>query len=187
MKSALRNVIKPGGQDGRAKCNKIGLAGLLLCDHIDPLHLGQFSSPLRSLRSTNSTRIRTENSLSSKVDCRRSTKLRPRTCVRPLLLADLPKNTTYSYNVDIGLSNETAAHQTVRQRIVFRKVELKNGLMTVKDVRTHLGRTNRHEHHPQFGRPVPLGFAKRDPILIKRLNFNVPRCSHQPITQIDWV
>lgn len=49
------------------------------------------------------------------------------------------------------------------------------------------GETNRHEHHPQFVRPVPVGFAKRDAILIKRLNLNVPRCSHQPITQIDWV
>lgn len=90
-------------------------------------------------------------------------------------MADLPKNTIYSYNVDINLSNETAAHQTVRQCIGFRKVELKNGLMTVNDVRTHLGRTNRHEHRPQFSHTIPRGFAKRDPILIKRHNFLVLR------------
>lgn len=88
--------------------------------------------------------------------------------------------TPYLYNVDITLNNENSAAQTVRQRIGFRKVELKDGLMTVNGVRIHLRGTNRHEHHPRFGRAVPLEFAKRDLILMKKHNFNALRCSHQP-------
>lgn len=89
--------------------------------------------------------------------------------------------TPYLYNVEIRLVDElgTCLH-SIRQRIGFRKVELKQGLMTVNGVPIQLRGTNRHEHHPHFGRAVPLEFAKRDLILMKKHNFNALRCSHQP-------
>ncbi|KAG6031191.1 hypothetical protein E4U41_007652 [Claviceps citrina] len=90
--------------------------------------------------------------------------------------------TPYLYNVEIRLEDgdESRTTQVVQQRIGFRKVELKNGLMTVNGVRIHLRGTNRHEHHPHFGRAVPIEFAKRDLLLMKQHNFNALRCSHQP-------
>ncbi|KAK2593618.1 Beta-galactosidase (Lactase) [Conoideocrella luteorostrata] len=86
----------------------------------------------------------------------------------------------YLYNVEIRLDSKTAAPQVIEQRVGFRKVELKNGLMTVNGVRVHLRGTNRHEHHPHFGRAVPIEFARRDLLLMKQHNFNALRCSHQP-------
>ncbi|KAG5983288.1 hypothetical protein E4U55_000366 [Claviceps digitariae] len=89
--------------------------------------------------------------------------------------------TPYLYNVELCLEEDgSRAPQVVQQRIGFRKVELKDGLMTVNGVPIHLRGTNRHEHHPHFGRAVPIEFAKRDLLLMKQHNFNALRCSHQP-------
>ncbi|KAG5949934.1 hypothetical protein E4U53_005633 [Claviceps sorghi] len=88
--------------------------------------------------------------------------------------------TPYLYNVELRLEDGSGTAQAVHQRIGFRKVELKNGLMTVNGVPIHLRGTNRHEHHPHFGRAVPIEFAKRDLLLMKQHNFNALRCSHQP-------
>jgi beta-galactosidase len=90
--------------------------------------------------------------------------------------------TPYLYKVDIHLRHDKeSASQSVQQRIGFRKVELKNGLMTVNGVPIQLRGVNRHEHHPRFGRAVPLEFAKKDLLLMKQHNFNALRCSHQPV------
>ena len=89
--------------------------------------------------------------------------------------------TPYLYNVEITLqtSNARTPHK-VSQRIGFRKVELKDGLMTVNGTPIRLRGVNRHEHHPLFGRSVPLEFAKRDLLLMKTHNINALRCAHQP-------
>ena len=102
------------------------------------------------------------------------------------LTLDVPKpqkwtaETPYLYNVVMTLNPGSESQQTVHQRLGFRKVELKKGLMTVNGVRIQLRGVNRHEHHPLFGRAVPLEFAKNDLILMKKHNINALRCSHQP-------
>ncbi|KAH6975366.1 glycosyl hydrolases family 2, TIM barrel domain-containing protein [Ilyonectria sp. MPI-CAGE-AT-0026] len=89
--------------------------------------------------------------------------------------------TPYLYNVKLSLKtgNSTAPY-TIQQRIGFRKVELKDGLMTVNGQRIRLRGVNRHEHHPLFGRAVPMDFVKKDLLLMKTHNINALRCSHQP-------
>lgn len=68
----------------------------------------------------------------------------------------------------------------ISQRVGFRQVEVKDGLIRVNGKRIVLKGTNRHEHHPQFGRAVPYEFMKRDLLLMKKYNINAIRTSHQP-------
>lgn len=85
------------------------------------------------------------------------------------------------YSVDITLqANNTSSAHKVTQRVGFRKVELKDGLMTVNGTPIRLRGVNRHEHHPLLGRSVPLEFARRDLVLMKTHNINALRCAHQP-------
>lgn len=88
--------------------------------------------------------------------------------------------TPYLYNVTIQQEADDSKPYVIHQRIGFRKVELKKGLMTVNGVPIQLRGVNRHEHHPLFGRAVPMDFAKRDLILMKKHNVNALRTSHQP-------
>ncbi|KAH8170135.1 glycosyl hydrolases family 2, TIM barrel domain-containing protein [Sarocladium implicatum] len=83
--------------------------------------------------------------------------------------------TPYLYRLDI----EIGSHK-VHQKIGFRKVELKDGLITVNGVAPCFYGVNRHEHHPHFGRAVPLDFIKKDLMLMKTHNINSLRCSHYP-------
>lgn len=83
--------------------------------------------------------------------------------------------TPYLYRVDIALGSHK-----VHQNIGFRKVELKDGLITVNGVAPRFYGVNRHEHHPRFGRAVPLEFIKKDLLLMKTHNINSLRCSHYP-------
>lgn len=83
--------------------------------------------------------------------------------------------TPYLYRVDMKLGSHS-----VHQNIGFRKVEIKSGLMTVNGERIRLHGVNRHEHHPRFGRAVPLEFIKHDLLLMKSHNVNSLRCAHYP-------
>jgi beta-galactosidase len=69
--------------------------------------------------------------------------------------------------------------QYVTQRIGFRQVEMKDGLIKVNGKRIVFRGVNRHEHHPKFGRAVPLEFLKQDLLTMKRHNINAIRTSHQ--------
>ncbi|KAH6889772.1 glycosyl hydrolases family 2, TIM barrel domain-containing protein [Thelonectria olida] len=87
--------------------------------------------------------------------------------------------TPYLYKAELVLDAGSKPY-TVHQRIGFRKVELKDGLISVNGKPIRLRGVNRHEHHPLFGRAVPMEFAKRDLLLMKTHNINALRCSHQP-------
>ncbi|KAF3005781.1 Beta-galactosidase (Lactase) [Curvularia kusanoi] len=69
--------------------------------------------------------------------------------------------------------------QFVAHRIGFRQVEMKDGLIKVNGTRVVFRGVNRHEHHPQFGRTIPLEFLKRDLLTMKQYNINAIRTSHQ--------
>lgn len=86
----------------------------------------------------------------------------------------------YLYSVELTLKSGSAKPYTVTQNIGFRKVELIDGLMTVNGTPIRLRGVNRHEHHPHFGRAVPLDYIKRDLLLMKTHNVNALRCSHYP-------
>ncbi|KAI0599757.1 hypothetical protein F4775DRAFT_108410 [Biscogniauxia sp. FL1348] len=68
----------------------------------------------------------------------------------------------------------------VSQRVGFRQVEMKDGLIKVNGKRIVLKGANRHEHHPEFGRAVPYEFMKRDLMIMKEHNINAIRTCHQP-------
>ncbi|KAI1293183.1 beta-galactosidase [Xylaria venustula] len=68
----------------------------------------------------------------------------------------------------------------ISQRVGFRQVEMKDGLVKVNGKRIVLKGANRHEHHPQLGRAVPYEFMKQDLLLMKKHNINAIRTSHQP-------
>ena len=88
--------------------------------------------------------------------------------------------TPYLYSVEITLFTGSSQIQAVRQSIGFRKVELKGGLICVNGTAIQFHGVNRHEHHPLFGRAVPLDFIRKDLLLMKKHNINALRCSHYP-------
>lgn len=79
------------------------------------------------------------------------------------------------YHLIISLNSE----QYVAQRIGFRQIEMKDGLIKVNGKRIVFRGVNRHEHHPTFGRAVPFDFMKQDLITMKEHNINSIRTSHQ--------
>ncbi|KIY01642.1 uncharacterized protein Z520_01778 [Fonsecaea multimorphosa CBS 102226] len=87
--------------------------------------------------------------------------------------------TPYLYNVEITLTDGDNTDR-VEHSTGFRRVELKNGLLTVNGKAIRLRGANRHDHHPRLGRAVPLEFVRHDLILMKRHNINAVRCSHYP-------
>ncbi|KAK9417298.1 putative beta-galactosidase [Seiridium unicorne] len=89
--------------------------------------------------------------------------------------------TPYLYKIKLSLvSAESVPIQTIEQNVGFRKVEIRGGLITVNGKPLLLRGTNRHDHHPLFGRAVPLDFVREDLLLMKRHNINALRTSHYP-------
>ncbi|OQV10824.1 hypothetical protein CLAIMM_14760 [Cladophialophora immunda] len=84
------------------------------------------------------------------------------------------------YSIEIKLLSGGVCTQRITHRFGFRKVEIKRGILTVNGERILLRGVNRHDHHPRFGRAVPLEFLRRDLLLMKRHNINAVRCSHYP-------
>jgi beta-galactosidase len=79
------------------------------------------------------------------------------------------------YHLVVSLNSE----QYLAHRVGFRQVEMKDGLIKVNGQRIVFRGVNRHEHHPTFGRAVPLEFLKQDLLTMKRHNINAIRTSHQ--------
>jgi beta-galactosidase len=79
------------------------------------------------------------------------------------------------YHLIVSLGTD----QHITQRIGFRQVEMKDGIIKVNGKRIVFRGVNRHEHHPKFGRAVPLDFLKQDLLTMKRHNINAIRTSHQ--------
>ncbi|TVY89080.1 Beta-galactosidase [Lachnellula willkommii] len=90
--------------------------------------------------------------------------------------------TPYLYQLELRLScpSRSSNPHTVLQKVGFRTIELKNGLLTVNGTPILLRGVNRHDHHPLFGRAVPLSFIKKDLLLMKSHNINALRCAHYP-------
>ncbi|MCJ1389846.1 hypothetical protein MMC18_002703, partial [Xylographa bjoerkii] len=88
----------------------------------------------------------------------------------------------YLYTLQITLRDKHKNEdiQTIRQRVGFRQVEIKNGNITVNGKSIIFRGVNRHDHHPLLGRAVPLSFIRKDLLLMKQHNINAVRCSHYP-------
>lgn len=79
----------------------------------------------------------------------------------------------YTLSLSIG-------DNVINQQVGFRKVEMKDGLIQVNGTPLLFKGVNRHDHHPKFGRAVPLDFVKQDLLIMKQHNINAIRTSHYP-------
>lgn len=70
--------------------------------------------------------------------------------------------------------------QNINQQVGFRKIELQSGHIQVNGRQILFKGVNHHEHHPRFGRAVPLEFLRKDLLTMKQHNINALRCSHYP-------
>lgn len=68
----------------------------------------------------------------------------------------------------------------VRDDIGFRRVEIRDGQLTVNGRAITLRGVNRHETHPETGHVVDLETMHRDLALMKRHNINAVRSAHYP-------
>ena len=66
----------------------------------------------------------------------------------------------YKLELLVLVNNEIT--NRVEQDVGFRKIEIKNGTLRVNGKSILLRGVNRHDHHPMFGRAVPLEYIKRD-------------------------
>ncbi|OBT74717.1 hypothetical protein VF21_06652 [Pseudogymnoascus sp. 05NY08] len=82
--------------------------------------------------------------------------------------------TPYLYKLVISVGEK----QVISQRVGFRQVEIKDGLLKVNGNRIVIRGVNRHEHHPDHGRAVPYDFLRKDLLLMKTHNINAIRTSH---------
>lgn len=87
--------------------------------------------------------------------------------------------TPYLYDVEITLKYGDKLDK-IHHSAGFRKVELKDGLVTVNGMPLRFYGVNRHDHHPRLGRAMPLEYIRRDLLLMKSHNINALRCSHYP-------
>ncbi|MFB0516615.1 MAG: glycoside hydrolase family 2 TIM barrel-domain containing protein [Candidatus Neomarinimicrobiota bacterium] len=70
--------------------------------------------------------------------------------------------------------------EAIRERVGFRRLEIKNGQMHVNGVAIDIKGVNRHEHDPRYGRAVPREVMIKDITLMKQFNINAVRTSHYP-------
>jgi beta-galactosidase len=70
--------------------------------------------------------------------------------------------------------------EIITQRVGFRRVEVRGGLLLVNGVPIIIRGVNRHEHDPVTGRYVTEESMRRDLALMKQANINAVRTSHYP-------
>ncbi len=75
---------------------------------------------------------------------------------------------------------EGAVTEVVTQRIGFRRVEMKDGLVCVNGKPLTFMGVNRHDHHPDRGKAVTVEDMLADIVTMKRHNINAVRTSHYP-------
>ncbi|MBR2822726.1 MAG: DUF4981 domain-containing protein [Clostridia bacterium] len=85
------------------------------------------------------------------------------------------------YDLDILMMGpEGEVCERIRQKVGFRRFEMKDGLMLINGRRIVFKGTNRHDFCAEKGRAVPPETIRRDLITMKRNNLNAIRTSHYP-------
>ena len=87
----------------------------------------------------------------------------------------------FLYDLRIVLKDPTGSvTEVVSTKVGFRRVEIRDGNLLVNGVPIMLKGVNRHDHHPDLGKAVPLESMLEDVLLMKRHNVNAVRTSHYP-------
>ena len=84
------------------------------------------------------------------------------------------------YYLVLELIGPDGEHEFLSCRTGFRKIEIKNGQLTVNGVPIYVKGVNRCETHPEYGRHVPMETMIQDIELMKQFNINSVRTSHYP-------
>ena len=85
------------------------------------------------------------------------------------------------YTVVLALLDQRGdTTEVIAQRVGFRRVEVRDGLLLVNGVPVTIRGVNRHEHDPLMGRYVSEALMRRDLALMKQANINAVRTSHYP-------
>ncbi len=85
----------------------------------------------------------------------------------------------YHLTVEL-LDADGNALEAVGQRVGFRAIEIRDGLLRVNGQPITIQGVNRHEDHPDLGHAVPLAFTADELRLMKQHNLNAIRTSHYP-------
>lgn len=89
--------------------------------------------------------------------------------------------TPYLYHLLLTLRDtDGKILQCIAQRVGFRCIELKDGNIQVNGKAIMFKGVNRHEHHPELGRTLPVSWIRKDLLLMKQHNINAIRTSHYP-------
>lgn len=70
--------------------------------------------------------------------------------------------------------------EAVELAVGFRRVEIRDGVLTVNGRAVTFRGVNRHEHHPDTGRTLDRDTMIRDIVMMKRANIDAVRTSHYP-------
>ena len=88
------------------------------------------------------------------------------------------------YTLELRLCDESGRLvELARQRVGFRRFELKDGLMCINGRRIVFRGVNRHDFDASVGRAVTREHILRDLLTMKRNNINAVRCCHYPNRQ----
>jgi len=87
------------------------------------------------------------------------------------------------YQLQLTLSDASGkVLEAIPQRVGFRKIEIRDGMLLVNGRRVLIKGVNRHEHDPDTGHTMTEARMRDDIELMKRLNVNAVRLSHYPNT-----
>ncbi len=73
-----------------------------------------------------------------------------------------------------------AGSEYIVQRVGFRSVKIKNGVVLINGKKVKARGINRHDSHPILGSAVSFDSMKNDLLIMKRHNINTVRTSHYP-------
>lgn len=87
----------------------------------------------------------------------------------------------YLYHLLLTLTDETGeVVEVIAQKVGFRSVELKDGLILINGKAIKFKGVNRHDDHPDLGHAVQVEHMKQDIIMMKQSNMNAVRTAHYP-------
>lgn len=82
------------------------------------------------------------------------------------------------YRLSVDLIEDGISVQSWSERIGFREVSTRNGVLTLNGQPIKLRGVNRHDEHPDVGRATRREHWMQDLLLMKEANINYIRCAH---------
>ncbi|MGP6139880.1 glycoside hydrolase family 2 TIM barrel-domain containing protein [Jeotgalibaca sp. A127] len=88
--------------------------------------------------------------------------------------------TPYLYHLILTLKKNDHIVEVIPQKVGFRMVELKDGLIQINGQPIMFRGVNRHEDNPDYGRAINFDWMVKDVQLMKQYNINAVRTAHYP-------